>query len=166
MSPTCAAVLAAVVCLVSACAGRDRVLPAEEPPQPECVIGGPWTTWPSAFWTRRIAEEGGYRIVSDTGSALVAAGKGHEFYIWATEPERPIRAIVAQEKWHKLAVVRDVTVYGDRDLWRFWLAQGFIFWVKAGPRPESVLPEPGRLAPVIDASLRLKLEERCGAGDD
>ena len=60
--------------------------------------------------------------------------------------------------------MRGVAVYGDRDLWRFWVAQGFIFWVKSGPSDGSVLPAPGRLAPVIDASLRLKLEERCEPG--
>ena len=136
-------------------------MPAEEPRRLECVLGGPWTTSPSAFWTRRIAEEGGYRIIAETGSAFVAAGKGHEFSIWATEAELPITATVAEENWRRLAVVRDVIVYGDRDRWRVWLAQGFIFWVKAGPRPESVLPEPGRLAPVIDASVRLRLEEKC-----
>ena len=128
------------------------------------MIGGPWTTWPEAFWTRRIAEEGGYRIVSETGSALVAAGKGHEFSIWATEPERPIGEIASKEKWRRIATVRGVAGYGDRDLWRFWVAQGFIFWVKAGPRDSSVLPAPGRLGAVIDASLRLKLEERCEPG--
>ena len=76
-------------------------------------------------------------------------------------PERPIGEIASKEKWRKIATVRGVAGYGDRDLWRFWVAQGFIFWVKAVRAIARSFPRPGQLAPVIDASLRLKLEERC-----
>jgi hypothetical protein len=49
-----------------------------------------------------------------------------------------------------------VEVYGDERLWRFWSAQGFVFWVKQGPTDRSVLPDGEELATLIRESLRLR----------
>jgi hypothetical protein len=43
-------------------------------------------------------------------------------------------------------------VYGDDDLWRFWEAQGFVFWVQEGPRADSVVPSPAELGRLLEAS--------------
>jgi hypothetical protein len=45
---------------------------------------GPWTACAEADWVRRVVESGGYRVVGETGSALVAEGKGQSFYAWTT----------------------------------------------------------------------------------
>ena len=41
---------------------------------------------------------------------------------------------------------------GDAELWRFWEAQGFIFWVKAGPSGDSIVPAPAELGRLVEAS--------------
>ena len=116
-------------------------------------LGGPWSQSSEAAWVWEIVETGGYRVVAETGSALVASGKGHEFYIWAAEGR------AKSPKSRRLATVRGVPVYGDRDLWRWWYAQGFTFWVKGA----AATPAAGRLAPVVDASLRLRFRDECRA---
>jgi hypothetical protein len=146
----CAAVLFVTGCSYGAPNAEVETAPVCGP------AGGPWTRWPEAKWVRQIVEAGGYRVVGETGSALVAAGKGHEFYIWATEFAGPIG-----RPWRRMATVRGVPVYGDRDLWRVWQAQRFTFWVQAGPRRASVPPAAGRLAPVIEASRRLPFRDDC-----
>ena len=95
---------------------------------------------------RRIVRTGGYSVVAQTGSAVVAVGKGHRFYIWTTEGRADAAA-----KGRRLATVRRVPIYGDRDLWRWWYARGHTFWVQG----VGSTPAAGRLAPVVDASLRL-----------
>ena len=115
-----------------------------------------WTVGPEADWVRGVAEAGGYRVVGDSGSALVAEGKGRSFYIWTTRAERPLSVIAAEAgNWRRLAVVGGVPVYGDDDLWRFWEAQGFVFWAQAGPRADSVVPSPAELAQVLAASATI-----------
>jgi hypothetical protein len=100
---------------------------------------------------RRVVEAGGYRVAGDTGSALVADGRGRSFYIWATENA----AAVNKTTWQVLARVGGVTVYGDEDLWRWWIAGDFVFWVQAGPGGDAIVPRPTELASVIDASRRV-----------
>ncbi len=120
---------------------------------------GPWSTWPEAKWVRRIVEEGGYRVIGATGSAIVAHGNGHEFYLWAAE--LPIETQTDRGDWRKLTTIGDVVVYGDEDLWRTWAAQGFTFWIQAGPMASSVPPPPRQLASLIKASLHVQLPELC-----
>jgi hypothetical protein len=113
---------------------------------------GPWAACAEADWVRRVVESGGYRVVGETGSALVAEGKGHSFYAWTTPAARHPAAIADEAgNSRRLAVVHGVAVYGD-DLWRFWEAQGFIFWVNAGPTQDSIVPSPAALARIIEAS--------------
>jgi hypothetical protein len=143
--------------VVAGCSYGNRSAQVETS-APGCApVGGPWTLSSEASWVKRVVVAGGYRVTGETGSAFVASGKGHEFNIWATKSDGPIRP-----PWRRLATVLGVPVYGDRDLWRVWQAQGFTFWVKEGPRAGSVLPAAGRLAPVIDASRRLPFRDECG----
>jgi hypothetical protein len=114
---------------------------------------GPWTACAEAGWVRRVVREAGYQVVGETGSALIAEGKGRSFYIWTT-PARRRSATTADEAgtWRRLGVIEGVPVYGDADLWRFWQAQGLTFWVKEGPRGDSVVPSAAELAPLVEAS--------------
>lgn len=113
---------------------------------------GPWTACAEADWVRRVVEEGGYRVVGETGSAFTAEGGGQSFNAWTTRAARHPSAIADEAgNWRRLAVVHGVAVYGD-DLWRFWEAQGFIFWVHATQTQGSVFPSPAALARLIEAS--------------
>lgn len=114
---------------------------------------GPWTACAEAEWVRRVVQESGYRVVGDTGSALIAEGKGRSFYVWTTPARREPDAIAAEAgNWRRLAVIDGVPIYGDEELWRFWQAQRFIFWVKEGPRGDSIVPSPVELAKLVEAS--------------
>jgi hypothetical protein len=131
--------------------------PARSTEPERCALGGPWSTSPEADWVREILRAGGYRAIGETGSAVVAGGKGHEFAIWAAEVRG---ASPGMPNWKRMATVRGVPVYGDRALWRSWRAQGFTFWVHGG----GPTPAAGRLAPVVDASLRVPFRDPCVAG--
>ena len=146
-------VLALIAALVAAgCAFGEERTEVATAPDP-CARPGSWSTWPEAAWVRRIVETGGYRVTAQTAAALVASGKGHEFYIWTSEGRA-----ARMPNTRRLAAVRRVPVYGDRDLWRYWYAQGFTFWVQSERAPAA-----GRLAPVVDASLRLPFRHECRA---
>lgn len=153
-------ILVAALLVVAGCSFGESTVEVATAPD-ACAERGPWATWPEADWVREIVEAGGYKVVGETGSAIVASGKGHEFFVWTTKPDRPVRRMAREENWRRLARVRNVTVYGDNAVRRLWLAQKSIFWVESGPRRGSVLPAAGRLAPVIDASLRLPFRDPC-----
>ncbi len=106
---------------------------------------------------RTYREAAGYRIVSETGSALVAKGGGDEFYVWTTRRALlpTIEQIVKDEGWEELGSASRVTIYGDKRLWRWWPAHDTIFWVKAGPHETSTVPDVGELDQLVGASLRL-----------
>ena len=113
---------------------------------------GPWTACPEAAWVARVAERAGFRIVDETGSALVGSGRGWSFHIWATEVQEPLAEVAEREKWRPLGRRAGVLVYGGGDLWRWWAAQGFVFWMHAGPYEGSDVPDLDGLAPLIRAS--------------
>ena len=148
-----AAVWIALTALLGGCEVGESAAPRETTPT-KCQTLGAWSTWPEADWVRRIVVAGGYNVFTETGSALVASGKGHEFYIWATES----RGTSRMPNWRHLATVRGVAIYGDRNLWRSWRAQGFTFWVHGPGAPAA-----GRLAPIVDASLRIPFRDECDA---
>lgn len=113
---------------------------------------GPWTECAAADWVRRVVGDGGYRVTGETGSALAAEGNGQSFYAWTTQAARHPAALADEAgNWRRLAVVRGAAVYGD-ELWRFWEAQGLIFWVHGGPTEDSIVPSPSALARLIEAS--------------
>jgi hypothetical protein len=113
---------------------------------------GPWTECPEAAWVERIAERAGFRIVDETGSALVASGRGWSFYIWATDVEEPLAEVAERESWRPLGRRAGVVVYGDDDLWRWWSVQGFVVWTHAGPFEDSEAPDLEGLTSLIRAS--------------
>lgn len=117
---------------------------------------GPWTACAEADWVGRIAAAAGYRIVDETGSALVAEGRGDSFYIWTTRHEivPPVGRIVADEAWRRLGSAAGVAIYGDEHLWRWWSTEDTIFWIKAGPYEDSTVPGVGELDQLVAASLR------------
>lgn len=114
---------------------------------------GPWTACAEAGWVRRVVREAGYQVVGETGSALIAEGKGRSFYVWTTPARRNSAAIADEARnWRRLGVIDGAPVYGDDELWRFWQAQGFTFWIKEGPRGDSIVPSAAELAPLVEAS--------------
>jgi hypothetical protein len=50
---------------------------------------GPWSDpdCPEPTWVRAVAEEAGYEVVGDTGSALVLDIAGKDTYVWANQPD-------------------------------------------------------------------------------
>lgn len=102
---------------------------------------------------RDVVSRAGYRVTTQTGSAFVASDGRTSFYVWTTEGDAEVAG--AQDGWQSLTAVAGTPVYGDEDLWRFWSAQGFIFWVKQGPTPTATLPSPSDLRSLIAASHEL-----------
>lgn len=148
-SPSDATLAEANRVLATVSAGPWR--PEECPPS----WPGPWTACPEANWVGRVTETAGYRIVGDTGSALVAQGRGRSFTIWATQPEEPIRRIAERENWSPLGTVDGVQVYGDESQWHWWVAQGSIFWMSTDPHRGGRLPDLGEMASLVRASRDL-----------
>lgn len=111
---------------------------------------GPWTACAEAAWVRDVARSAGFRVVEETGSALVVANADARFYVWTTGHE--VGDVLRIEPYLELDTVADKKVYGDERLWRLWGAQGFVFWVKAGPTEDDRVPSPRELEPLIRAS--------------
>ena len=116
---------------------------------------GPWTACPEAGWVERVTEEAGYRVTGETGSALIAQGAGRSFYIWATERPGSSARLAERESWPVLGRRAGVRVYGDEDLWRWWVARGFVLWLQAGPYETSEAPDLDELGLLIRASREL-----------
>jgi hypothetical protein len=140
--------------------GCDGGGEAAQDAAPDCSRAdwpGPWTACPEADWVRDVAVAGGYRIVDETGSALVAEGGGDSFYIWTTtRTGEPVERLVRREGWQELGTVSGVRIYGHGDLWRWWATDEFLFWLNAGPFETSTLPDIPELRPLVAASLRLE----------
>lgn len=115
---------------------------------------GPWTRCAEAEWVRKIVAAGGYRVTQETGSALVAANDEVTFYIWTNE--NAAQVLAEPDTWQRLTTIAGTPVYGDERLFRFWSAQGFIFWVKQGPTATAAPPSPTDLQPLIAASQKVR----------
>lgn len=87
----------------------------------------------------RVMEAGGYEIGDPvgTGSALIAAGRGRAFYVWAAGTGSGASDPV------------------DDGVRTSWSAQGITFWVQSGPSVVDVKPTLGELGGVVAASRRL-----------
>lgn len=109
---------------------------------------GPWAECAEADWVRELVRHAGYANVTDTGSALVASTDETGFYIHTT----PGSAETAYPQGARLGTVASTPVYGDTRVWRFWSAQGFIFWTTAGPSAADVPLSMKALKPLIEAS--------------
>jgi hypothetical protein len=114
---------------------------------------GPWTACPEAEWVQQVAERAGYRITGETGSALISQGNGWSFYIWgfAITPEE-IGRVAKRERWRTLGTVEGVEVYGDERLWRWWVMEGFVIWLHAGPHEDSQLVPLSEMESLVRAS--------------
>jgi hypothetical protein len=137
---------------MAGCFGREETAePDSRQPSgaPPSVVASARSKWD---WVQRVAERAGYRIVGETGSALIAEGAGRSFYIWpvgATSEE--IRAAARRESWPLFGRVGGVKVYGDEAVWRWWVAKGFVIWLSAGP-DDDPLPTLPAMAPLVRAS--------------
>jgi hypothetical protein len=172
MRGVCLALLG--VSLVSACGGEEARSSADgqekkKRPDATCAPGDyvdprsfgyePWTSRPQADWVQQVAERAGHRISGKTGSALIARGRGQDFYIWATKvvSAGEVGKTAERENWRRLGTVEGVDVYGDEALWRWWSAQGFIFWLHAGPQSTSRVPGLNHLDALVRASETVPL---------
>jgi len=116
---------------------------------------GPWTACPEAEWVRLVAETAGYRITDETGSALVVEGRGDGFYIHARPmSEKHFLATARREEWRRRGSAEGVQLFGEGP-WRWWRAQGFVFWLHAGPHADATLPTHRGLPALVRASLDL-----------
>jgi hypothetical protein len=114
---------------------------------------GPWTACPEAEEVRQFTEHAGYRITGDTGSALVARGNGWSFYIWATERKEDGIDWAARERTGPpLGQVGGVEIYGDESLRRWWVVDGTIVWIEAGPNANSRIPPLEDMESLVRAS--------------
>lgn len=134
----------------------------EEGGCPRANWPGPWAACAEADWVRAVVRRAGYETGSDTGSALVASTDETSFYIWTTAGSAET---VPEAEGTRLGTVAGTRVYGDGEPWtvdedglptaagwRFWSAQGFIFWTTAGPSESDVPLSMTALEPLIEAS--------------
>jgi hypothetical protein len=112
---------------------------------------------------RRIARRAGYRVTGTTGSAWVATGGGTEFFIWATEASGSVEVSARREGYRLIGRVAGAPVYDD-GVRRFWPARGFVIWVAAGPRGDSIAPRVGELAALVRAGRTIPPPARRGHG--
>jgi hypothetical protein len=101
-------------------------------------------------WVSRAITRAGYRVTGDTGGALIGTGQGmHSFYAWATK----VRDGVPRERkrWPLVGAAGRLRLYGQADR-RWWLTQGFVVWIEAGPFEHSVLPGGRGLRRLVEAS--------------
>jgi hypothetical protein len=126
---------------------------------------GPWAACAEADWVRAVVRRAGYAAGSDTGSAIVASTDETGFFIHTT---RGTTEKLERGPWVWLGTVAGTAVYGDGrprtvdknglptgDVWRTWSAQGFIFWVFAGPSAADVSLSFTALEPLIEASKEI-----------
>jgi len=98
---------------------------------------GPWEQCADADWVERVVEVAGYEVKDGTGSALIAVGRGHSFYVWSTR-----NAVGGDEP-------------SDDGVRTSWTSQGLTLWVEAGPGAADSKPSVDELAAVVAASRRL-----------
>jgi hypothetical protein len=150
--------LIAGVCLASGCANSEvsavgQTTGTSSPPTSNCDeddYPGPWTACPDFDWVRGIVEATGYEMADFTGSALVARGRGDSFYIWATKGHGSLAG--ASRLGCRIGDAKVWVGKGGMDDWRYWQAQGYTFWLSAGPLMTSRSPDPCELEALVQAS--------------
>lgn len=125
-----------VVLAWAACSGADEegIRGCPRPDWP-----GPWTACAEARWVERVVQAGVFEVedARGTGSALIAAGDGRRFYVWAT------------------STGSEESDPADEGVRTTWSAQGFTFLVESGPRSTDVKPTVEELTHVVAASTRI-----------
>lgn len=142
--------------------GGEEVAPSESvgltPVSDQCPPDwrGPWTACPETDWVQQVAERAGYHVTGETGSALIAQGKGRSFYIWTSEQAtgQDLNDGPTARKG-PLGVVEGVAVYGDAHTWLWWAANGFVFWLQPGPYSTSQIPRLNEMESLVLASRAL-----------
>jgi hypothetical protein len=144
---------ALVAILALAACSHDMPTTRQANGEQTCIAewAGPWTAECSATWVAGLVERAGYRVTGDTKSVWIVTGKERSFYVWATDEGPPVKQILRRESYRFVAEVAGARVYDDGTR-KFWLANGYLFWIEAGPRGDSVAPTPTELAPLIHAS--------------
>jgi hypothetical protein len=102
-------------------------------------------------WVARVVERAGYRVSGDTGAVLIATGQGRQsFHAWAIRVSYGVPRCQPGDA----ACLSGVRLLGRKHR-RWWLTQGFAFWIEAGPFAHSILPHRSGLSRLIEASLAL-----------
>jgi hypothetical protein len=107
---------------------------------------GPWTYCPEAAWLYGAATDAGFVANGDTGSALVFAGRGAEFYLWSTHEQE------VDNSYRPVNTVDGVDVLSDGTRLT-WLTQGARVWVEPGPHVDSQSPSGQALADLVQATV-------------
>jgi len=131
-------------------------LEIEALPLEDCPSGvGPWShpACPAPAWVRAVVEEAGFRVVGDTGSALVAEADGIRFYIHTTNrDDASMEAFVNSlraEGYEPFPVdYYPVLTDGTRVVWK---VDGLAVWMSDNLEPLS----PAVVDRVVAASLRV-----------
>lgn len=97
----------------------------------------PWAKCPEASWLAERLEAAGFRVAGDTGSALVAAGKGATFHASMTDGSEPLR----DEGYELVGEVDGAQVLGD-GIRLTWTTERGRVWVSPGGG--GVDPDPRR----------------------
>ena len=136
-----AAVLAALL-LAAGCGGNGGE-PGNTPADARPV---------DADWIARVAERAGFAVTGETESALIVEGRGPSFYLWSTPLAKPVAELAEEEGWQPLGSSAGADVFGDGELWQWWVVQDRIVWANAGPMANDRVPTLAELAPLISAS--------------
>jgi hypothetical protein len=138
---------------------RREAAVADEP----CPLDWPggFRERPYAKWVQAFVERAGYRVVDMTRMSLAAAGKGHEFSIWAVEDTPRDPHLANPDDFNVVARVGEVEVYGHAGMVDWWPSQGFHVWLGRGAYVDPVPPRPEKIAPLVDASLAIPAPPPC-----
>ena len=152
------AALAAFVLVTAACTPSQSPQATEVTPSSPGHTAAPedegvecqyerWSWCPIAEWVSGALAEGGFRVVGDTGSALVAGGGGREFSVWASD--RVGAEAIQREGYPFVRKVAGRKVFGG-DIQYTWSVPQLQIWVAKGPT-ETALPHLEQLRPLIVA---------------
>lgn len=97
----------------------------------------PWTECPEASWLAERLEAAGFRVAGDTGSALVATGKGATFHASMTDGSEPLQ----DEGYELVGEVDGAEVLGD-GIRLTWTTERGRVWISPGGG--GVDPDPRR----------------------
>lgn len=97
---------------------------------------GPWARYcPEAYWARVVIAEAGYRLKSNTGSALVVDMGQARAYFWAfapDDPTLPLQKAIADEGYKRLVTLKGSHLYSD-GIRIAWQIHGLFVWLEGGP---------------------------------
>jgi hypothetical protein len=115
-------------------------------------VEGAWRFCPEAAWVYGAASKAGFVFNGDTGTALVFAGRGAEFYLWATAQTN----VDSPSRYRQVDSVDGIEILSD-GVRLTWIAQNARVWVQAGPHDNSQLPSGQPLADLVHTTLEVPL---------